>query len=287
MTEPPRKASIKPQVWRILDLVKWGTEYFSQKKISNARLEIEWLLCHVLNMERVHLYVEFERPLNQQELAHIKALVKRRAAGEPFQYIIGKADFYGYDMKVTPAVLIPRPETEVIIEVLKKQQTPGTILDIGTGSGCIAIVAALELPDAKVSAVDVSTEALAVARENAATHKVEVDFRQMDILTDKLAGTYDVALCNPPYVAAREMAGLDDGIKDHEPATALTDNDDGLTFYRRLAELFPQIVNDGGAMIVEIGPTQAAEVIALFEAMGTSCAIHKDLQGDDRVVEVK
>ncbi len=287
MTEPPQKSSTKPQVWRILDLVNWGTEYFSQKKISNARLEIEWLLCHVLNMERVHLYVEFERPMNQQELAHIKALVKRRAAGEPFQYILGKADFYGYDMKVTPAVLIPRPETEVIIEVLKMQQTPGTILDMGTGSGCIAIVAALELPAAKVSAVDVSPEALAVARENAAHHKVQVDFQQMDILLDKPQGSYDVVLCNPPYVAADEMAGLDSVVKDHEPTAALTDDGDGLTFYRRLAELFPEIVNDGGAMIVEIGPTQAAEVTALFAAVGASCTTHKDLQGDDRVVEVK
>ena len=134
------------RVWRIIDLIQWGQPHFEERGISNARLEVEWLLGHLLDMDRVDLYVQFERPMEPGELAQFKQLVQRRTAGEPLQYIIGTAPFYGRDFKVTPAVLIPRPESEVLIEQLTRGSRPETILDIGTGSGCLAITAALELP---------------------------------------------------------------------------------------------------------------------------------------------
>ena len=285
------------QSWRVIDLIQWGTRYFTDRSIPNARLEVEWLLAHQLGLERVDLYVQHDRTLNSDELAGFKGLVRRRVAGEPFQYILGKAPFYGRDFMVTPAVLIPRPETEVLIQVLRQPSAggrptgsrpdPTTILDIGTGSGCLAITAARLYPAAQVTAVDISQEALDVARENARRlGAANVVFQEMDFLQATPEGKYDAILCNPPYVAADEVSTLQREIREHEPRAALTDGADGLTWFHRLAQIAPGLLTKGGRLIVEIGGgPQAGPVRAILEEAGFVVTLHKDLQGDERIVD--
>ncbi len=272
-----------------MDLINWGREYFEKRQIDNARLEVEWLLAQVLSLKRVDLYVQFEQPLEPAELAQFKQLVLRRVSGEPLQYILGTAPFCEHDFLVTPAVLIPRPESEILIERLKQGPDPATILDIGTGSGCLAVTAALLYPAAKVTAVDISPEALEVARENAEHLGAEnVTFVEMDILKDTPDGAFDVVLCNPPYISESEWQFLPQEVREREPTEALGDRGDGLTFFRRLAEIGGAMLTSEGQLIVEIGGrAQAGAVEALFTAVGASCSFYPDLQDDLRVGVVK
>ncbi|MCH8327306.1 MAG: peptide chain release factor N(5)-glutamine methyltransferase [Candidatus Marinimicrobia bacterium] len=282
-------AAAQPRrVWRIIDLIQWGQPHFEERGITNARLEVEWLLGHLLNMDRVDLYVQFERPMEPGELAQFKQLVKRRTAGEPLQYVIGTAPFYGRDFKVTPAVLIPRPESEVIIEQLIGGLPPRTVLDIGTGSGCLAITAALEIAGCQVTAVDISSEALAIAKDNARTCGAEnIRFEQLDILVSRPEGAFDAVLCNPPYVADDELHTLAVEVRDHEPPLALFDGGDGLKFYRRLAEMLPDMLSPAGRLITEFGGRHQLEQIKeIFGGAGREVTIHPDLQGDPRVAVV-
>ncbi len=239
------------------------------------------------------LYVQHDRELSPLELATFKELVSRRAGGEPFQYIIGIAPFYGRDFRVTPEVLIPRPETETLIRVLERPgdevEPPGTILDIGTGSGCLAITAALLHPRAQVLALDVSPAALAVAEENARTMGAgNVSFQPLDILTDLPSGKFDAVLANPPYVAADEWPALQREIREHEPEDALTDGADGLTFFRRLAEVGRGLLEQGGRLIMELGGApQAGPVREMFEGREFAVSMHEDMQGEARVCEAR
>lgn len=279
--------------WDIAALIQWSTKYFTHKEISNGRLEAEWLLAHALQLQRVDLYVQHDRPLSPTELTTFRELVSRRAGGEPFQYIIGVAPFYGRDFRVTPEVLIPRPETETLIRVLQRPSEeanpPGTILDIGTGAGCLAITAALLHPRAQVLALDVSNAALAVAEENAHTMEAgNVSFQPLDILTDLPSGRYDAVLTNPPYVAADELPTLQREIREHEPEDALTDGADGLTFFRRLAEVGHSLLEQGGRLIMELGGApQAGPVREIFEGREFAVSMHQDMQGEARVCEAR
>jgi len=281
------KAQRNPKPWSVVDLIQWGTRYFTNRSIPNARLEVEWLLAHQLSLERVDLYVQHDRCLNTSELAGFKGLVQQRVAGEPFQYILGRAPFYGRDFLVTPVVLIPRPETETLIQVLRQGPALASILDIGTGSGCLAITAALLYTHTQVTAVDISQAALAAAKENARRLEASnVTFIKVDILKVLLKGKFDAILCNPPYVATDDVPSLQREIREHEPLSALTDGADGLTWFRRLAEIGPGLLNEEGRMIVEIGGSlQASPVRAIFEAAGFAVTLHKDLQGEERVCE--
>ena len=282
-------AKHNPRTWRVIDLIQWGTQYFTECNIENARLEVEWILAHQLDLERVDLYVQHDRLLTSGELAGFKGLVQQRVAGEPFQYILGKAPFYGRDFKVTPAVLIPRPETETLVQVLRQGSAPASILDIGTGSGCLAITAALLYPQARVTVVDLSPEALDVARENARrTGASNVAFTNVDMLKVLLDDKFDAIMCNPPYVAADEVPTLQREIREHEPRAALTDGADGLTWFRRLAEIGPGLLEPDGRLIVEIGGTsQAGPVRVIFQGAGFAVTLHKDLQREERVCEVR
>ena len=282
-------ATSRSRVWTILDLINWGREYFEKRQIDNARLEVEWLLARVLSLKRVDLYVQFEQPLEPAELAQFKQMVLRRVSGEPLQYILGTAPFCEHDFLVTPAVLIPRPESEILIERLKQGPAPATILDIGTGSGCLAVTAALLFPAAQVTAVDISPDALEVARENAGQLGAEnVTFMEMDILQEDLDGTFDVVICNPPYISESEWGLLPQEVREREPEVALRDRGDGLTFFRRLAEICPALLTSQGQLIIEIGGrAQAGAVEALFTAAGATCAFYPDLQDDLRVGVVR
>jgi|TARA_B110000196_G_scaffold51429_1_gene42237 release factor glutamine methyltransferase len=276
------------KIWTTIDLIKWGEDYFVSKGISNAKLEVEWFLCHILNYQRIDLYVQFEQPLMKDELAQFKEMVRRRIEGEPFQHILGKADFYGRDFIVNKHVLIPRAETEIIIELLKKRDAVESILEIGTGSGCIAITMSLENLTTSIIATDVSKEALNVAKENTQKFGVEnIGFKVHNFLQTGINSTFDVVISNPPYIGSDEMDGLQKEVHDYDPKIALTDNDDGLSFYRRFAELGTSLLNENGYMLLEFGGAhQVVAISEIFESHQFNVKFHNDLQGDPRIVEV-
>jgi release factor glutamine methyltransferase len=276
------------KIWTTIDLIKWGEDYFVSKGISNAKLEVEWFLCHILNYQRIDLYVQFEQPLMKDELAQFKEMVRRRIEGEPFQHILGKADFYGRDFIVNKHVLIPRAETEIIIELLKKRDAVESILEIGTGSGCIAITMSLENLTTSIIATDVSKEALNVAKENTQKFGVEnIGFKIHDFLNTDINSTFDVVVSNPPYIGFDEMSGLQKEVQDYDPKIALTDNDDGLSFYRRFAELGTSLLNENGYMLLEFGGAhQVVAISEIFESHQFNVKFHNDLQSDPRIVEV-
>ena len=276
------------KIWTTIDLIKWGEDYFVSKGISNAKLEVEWFLCHILNYQRIDLYVQFEQPLMKDKLAQFKKMVRRRIGGEPFQHILGKADFYGRDFIVNKHVLIPRAETEIIIELLKKRDAVESILEIGTGSGCIAITMSLENLTTSIIATDVSKEALNVAKENTQKFGVEnIGFKVHNFLQTGINSTFDVVISNPPYIGSDEMDGLQKEVHDYDPKIALTDNDDGLSFYRRFAELGTSLLNESGYMFLEFGGAhQVVAISEIFESHQFNVKFHNDLQGDPRIVEV-
>jgi release factor glutamine methyltransferase len=231
--------------------------------------------------------MQFERPLTSDELASLRSMVKRRVTREPLQYILGGAEFYGRSFRVRPGVLIPRPETEVLVEEVLRRTEPLRVLDVGTGSGCIAITIALERPTAEVIAIDVSKEALQIARENASrldAHHVE--FRMVDLFDDDgIAdlGTFDLVVSNPPYVADEERTELEPEIS-HEPEIALFPGEDGLKYYRRIVDVAPRILRKEGEIFVELGFGQRNDVESIFESAGFETRIYNDLEGHERIL---
>ena len=275
-------------IWTTINLIKWGEGYFVSKGISNAKLEVEWLLCHILDCQRIDLYIQFEQPLMKNELKQFKEFITRRISGEPFQHILGKANFYGRDFKVNKHVLIPRPETEIIIELLKKKNKIESILEIGTGSGCVATTISLENLATSIIATDISRDALNVAKENAFQLSVEnIDFKIHDFLQTDIHSTFDVIVSNPPYIDSDEMDGLQKEVQDYDPKIALTDNSDGLSFFRRFAETGASLLNENGFMLLEFGGAHQVEAITtIFESQKFNVQFHNDLQGNPRVVQV-
>jgi release factor glutamine methyltransferase len=287
-----------PAVWTVLGLLEWSTAHLQERGIDSPRLTAELLLGRVLTLERIGLYTNFDRPLSAAELASYKALLKRRLGREPVQYILGEGHFMGLRFAVDPSVLIPRPETEGLVErVIEigrlRPGAVGRVLDIGTGSGCIAASIARLVPSARLDAVDVSPAALACARANALSLGVQerIAFSESDILAEPYAGPrgpYDLVVSNPPYVSAREFATLEPEVREFEPALATTDRGDGLTFYRAIARLAPALLAPGGRVLVEVAFDQAPEVTRLFQAAGAArITAHKDHAGIERVVEAE
>ncbi len=276
------------KIWTTIDLIKWGEEYLSSKGISNAKLEVEWFLCHILNCERIDLYVQFEQPLMKNELAQFKTYIKRRVDGVPFQHIIGRGDFYGRDFIVNNHVLVPRPETELIIEILKQREKVDSVLEIGTGTGCIAITLALENLSTSIIATDISKNALAIAKQNAEDHNAQqINFKLHNFLQTDIHSTFDVVVSNPPYIGKNEVNNLQVEVKNYDPMSALTDNDDGLSFYRRFAKVGASLLNENGFMLLEFGGKHQVDAIRdIFESYGFNVKFYKDLQDSPRVVEV-
>jgi release factor glutamine methyltransferase len=279
--------------WRVIDIINWAKEYLKSKDFENPRREIEWLLQDLLGCSRVDLYLRFEELLGRSELDTLREWIKRRIEREPLQYITGKTEFYGRDFAVNKNVLIPRPETErlieIVLETIGKDGNP-RILDIGTGSGCIAITLAAEIPAATVDATDVNDAVLSIAKKNAQSHGLQnTRFIKSDFLNDEISHRYDLVVCNPPYIPIGEMSRLTVDIKDYEPLSALTDNQDGLTFYRRMAEQAKRIVQKEGWIICEVGsgnhPGKAYELFSMKDFQ--SVELIKDLNGDDRVLRIR
>lgn len=279
------------RVWTVMELLKWTASYLAEKGFHNARLNGELLLAGVLGLKRLELYLQFDRPLRPEELAEFKARLLRRAKREPLQYIDGTAQFRDLRLRVDPRVLIPRPETEVLVgEVLAwaAGREELSVLDVGTGSGAIALALASEGPFARVVATDVQAAALEVARANHAEAAPEtpVEFRLGSLFAPVAGERFDVVVSNPPYVGEEERGGLDAEVRDWEPASALFAGHGGLDVIRPLVAGAPAVLRRGGLLAMEIGEGQGADVAEIVRATPgfAEPSVRPDLAGRDRFV---
>ena len=274
----------------VLEIIKKTTEYFVGKGLDSARLNAELLIGHALGRKRMQLYMEFERPLTEAELDKIRPLVRRRAAHEPLQYIIGETEFHGLKLKVDRRALIPRPETELLVEhVATAAASPPAkrILDLGTGSGAIALALARLLPEASVTAVDRSTAALELAQENAASTGLadQVVFLCSDWFAAVPPEPYDIVVSNPPYLTAEETALTAPEVRNFEPLDALTAADAGVADLARIIAGAPAFLAPGGWLALESGIAQHARLQALCSEAGfTAVQSLPDLAGRDRFI---
>jgi len=274
----------------VLEVVKRTTEFFEQRGIEGARLNAELLIGHALALKRMQLYLQFERPLAEPELERIRPLVKRRGAREPLQYITGEASFGDLTLKVDKRVLIPRPETEQLVELVREQRatTPASVLDLGTGSGAIALALAKAWPETAVTAVDRSREALELARENATVAGLDrrVNFLESDWFAALPAGArYDVIVANPPYLSEEEMAETQPEVREHEPKGALSAGPDSGADLRRIMSEAARWLAPGGLLALETGIGQHAQLLEAAAAAGFARAeSRRDLTGRDRFV---
>ena len=270
------------------EVLRLSTAHLERHGSPTARLDTELLLGHALGLGRVELYTGFERPLAEAELAACRELVARRAKREPVAYILGRWGFRGLDLDVDPRVLVPRPETELVVDrcLALLENRPGPdVLDVGTGSGAIALALASELPEARVSACDVSEDALAVARGNGERLGIDVEWVESDLFAALDRRRFDLVVSNPPYVAEGELAGLDPEVRDWEPRAATVAGETGLEVIELLAAEARGMLEPGGAAVIEVGAGQAGAVAALLDRAGlTDVACDRDHAGIERIV---
>jgi len=283
----------------VIDIINKTSDYLKNKGIGNARLNAELLIGFVLNLDRVQLYLNFEKPLQQSEIEKLKTLLKRRATHEPIQYILGETEFYSLKFKVNHHTLIPRPETELLVDItldICKNDFHDlnriNILDIGTGSGNIPIALTKNKNRIWMTAIDVDSEALKIAQENARYHDVaeRIDFKHQDVYKDLSDGSqqFEIIVSNPPYITKHEMAELPLDVKNFEPKTALYGGENGLDFYFRICELV-SLLKENGCIIVEIGAFQSEQVVDIFskDNIFRHIKVSKDLNKNSRVVLAK
>ena len=277
------------RIWRLIDILNWGETYFRDKNFDNPRTEIELLLQHLIGCKKIDLYLQFEKIVKPKELITLRSWVKRRINREPLQYITRSSEFYGRKFIVDQNVLIPRPETEILIdvsvEILSKKNSP-TIIDIGTGSGCIGITLALEIPSSNIIAIDISDSALSIAKKNADMYSIRnIEFLRLDILNQDIIHIADMLISNPPYISKEEIPDLMEDVKDFEPMIALTDKSDGLDFYRKFSDIMPHVIKKNGTAILEVGRgSHPDRVKEIFSKSGyNNIDIVKDLNKDKRV----
>ena len=280
-------------VWTIMKILNWTKQYFEAKGVENPRLDAEVLLCAVLKCQRITLYVDFERPLSEEELATYREYVRRRGNFEPLAYILGERAFMRNTFKVNKATLVPRPETELLVESLVRiapmleREGDVKILDIGTGSGAIIVSLLDYLPNAKGVGVDISVDALIVAKENSEKIGVtgRIGFVRSDVFSKMpLEKKFDIIVSNPPYIPAGDIAGLDKDVQQ-EPRGALDGGADGLDFYRRITAEAMDHMAEEGVLAFEIGIGQAAAVQQLcLDAGFVKTAVRKDYAGIERMV---
>lgn len=290
----PKASTDSRPSWTILELVRWTTGYFADNGFDSARSEAEILLAHALGMRRIDLYLNHDKPLGEAERGAFKRLIRRRLGGEPVAYITGRKEFWSLDLAVNPAVLIPRPETECLVEAVlpflaADTATPKRVLDLGSGSGAIIIALAHEHPRHRFVATDRSMAALATARHNARAHNLSdrIDWFCGDWLSALAPqrARFDLIVSNPPYIRSADIAGLQREIRDHEPRGALDGDADGLACLRRIIRAAPDYLQDDGVLAVELGFDQADAVRAAVTADSRygACRIVKDYSGLDRV----
>lgn len=276
----------------LLDLIQKTTAFFEKSGVPDARLDVELLLAHVLDLKRMDLYLQFERVLSEAELDRLRPLVRRRATREPLQHLVGTVEFCGLQLAVTPQALIPRPETEGLVEkALHLLDRPAaTVLDMGTGTGAIALAIARARPAARCVAIDLSEEALALARVNGEKHGLlsRVDFRPGNLFEPlKPDERFDLIVSNPPYIPSDDIPGLQPEVR-FDPVLALNGGADGLEMIRKLAAGAGIFLKEGGWLVMEIGHRQAPAVRELLKATGWQAVeFEKDFQGMDRVAAAR
>ena len=283
-------------VWTIQRLLAWTTDFFRERGIESPRLDAEVLLSALLGRDRMYLYVHFDEPLEQEELAQFRSYVKERAAHMPLAYVLGRREFMGLDFRVTRDTLIPRPDTEILVQCavdflcarMEEGMDELCVADIGTGTGAIALSTLHYTERTHADAVDISPAAAAVARENAERLGLteRIDIHVGDLLAPLAGGRYDMILSNPPYIPSADIADLMPEVRSYEPHLALDGGADGLDIYRRLTADAPALLKEGGAIAVEVGINEAAAVAALMEEHTRIVRTEtmKDLGGIDRVV---
>ena len=287
------------QNWTIQKLLNWVTEYLTGKHIDSPRLAAELLLSYVLEMKRIELYMYFDKPVEKEQLNLLHDLVKRAGQDEPIAYLTGKTEFYSIELNITPDCLIPRPETELLveraIEFLRKRSGRQSVLDLCTGCGCIAVAIAKNFADADIIATDISDAALKIASENIEKHRLKDRIKLFcgdlfdPIVPGLDAAKFDLIVCNPPYVSASEFEKLDKNVKDYEPRLALFAGVDGLDIYRRIIEKVGAFLKPDAALMLEIGYSQGQAVKELLEQTGcfAKITIEKDFHNNDRIAIAK
>jgi release factor glutamine methyltransferase len=281
----------------VLEVIQRSAEFLARKGVDSPRLQTELILAHLLQVPRLNLYLDFERVLTEAEASGMRELVRRRGQREPLQHITGTTSFCGLDLGVDRRALIPRPETELLAErgwefllqVSRDEKTREPVaLDLGTGSGCLAIALATRCPAARIYALDISPDALALARENALRHVLpgQIQFIQGGSLEALPPGvTLDLLISNPPYVATEQIQTLEPEVRDYDPRAALDGGADGLDFYRYLAVRSGAFLSAGGKLMVEVGDGQAASVRGLFETQNWVVeGIHEDYNQHPRIL---
>lgn len=276
------------KVWTVLSMLEWATDYFEKKQVNNPRLSIEWLLAHTLGIKRLDLYLKFDRPLAESELELLRPLVKRRADHEPLQYITGSTEFMSCTIKVNRDVLIPRTETEQLVELLLNRYPADpalSLLDLGTGSGCIPISIKQERPDWYCAGLDISPEAIDIAKENAALNDVDVAFFESDLnyilqdptVTDR---NWDIVISNPPYITEPEKGELDPQVLEYEPELALFHREP-LLLYKKICEFASAA---GAVLFLECNDKLTRDINNLALSFYGSVELIKDYDDKDRFV---
>lgn len=278
------------RVWTVLSMLEWATDYFEKREVPDPRLSIEWIVAEALGCKRLDLYLQFERPLSTDELDKIRPLVKRRAAYEPLQYITGTAQFIDATISVDPNVLIPRIETEQLVDLLLEhfegqKEEHLNLLDIGTGSGCIPIAIKMKNPDWYCAGFDVSEQAVKQAKKNAKLNESKVDFFQADILKldqlpEAFQKSWDIIISNPPYITESEKSELHQQVTEHEPSLAL--------FHEKPMDLYSTIINfaasKNASLYLECNDKTAADVLQIARKKFTNARLFKDLDQNPRFV---
>jgi release factor glutamine methyltransferase len=272
----------------LLEVVTLASTYLKERGVERSKREAEEVIADCLNLKRIDLYLQFDRPLIEEELTKCREAMVRRGKGEPSQYISGKVFFAGVEIKVNPSVLIPRPETEFLIEkiseTLSNSDLSGkTLFDLCTGSGYIAIALKKRFPTLQVVASDLSPQALQVAKENAAANGCDIQFLEGDLFAPFAGKKCDFFVCNPPYISESEYLGLSREVKDFEPRLALVGGKSGFEFYERISVDLKKYLVTGGRGWLELGTGQGEPVLSLFSKQGwEGCSVQKDLSLHDR-----
>lgn len=278
--------------WTVLKMLTWATSYFEEKGIRNPRLSIEWLLAEVLQKKKLDLYLIYDRPISREELDLIKPMIKRRAQHEPLQYIVGNTNFFGITLKVNSDVLIPRPETEELIDWVLQNTPPNDpfiVLDIGTGSGCIPIALKKARSNWSIHAFDISNEALLIATENACLNGTEINFWKDDIFSPSnklLAQEFNIITSNPPYILHSEAEHLDIEVKAFEPSLALFTSSTEKIF-KAIIQFSTKCLKQNGLLAIEINEKFGNEILTFFEDQVWEASIQKDYGGKDRFIFAK
>ncbi|HEX2788080.1 MAG TPA: peptide chain release factor N(5)-glutamine methyltransferase [Ignavibacteria bacterium] len=288
----------KKKLSSLLDILNYSADLLKEKGINDARLNVELMLCEVLKCDRMKLYLDFEKPLSMAEITQFKQILKRRLTNEPLQYILGKTNFYGYEIEVNKNVLIPRQETEILVEkvlndIINSSKQFVNIFEIGAGSGCISIALSGELTKKnighKIISIDKSTEAVELANKNKELNNISnnLEFSVCDLFEFQNDSVrFDYIVSNPPYISEDEFKELDVEVRDFEPKIALTDFGDGLKFYKEIFRLKKERYTDA-KVFCEMAYNQSGKIKNLVEQYGfKDYEIYKDLSGIDRVIEV-